>query len=168
MGVGDAGPPDPLATLGPVGEVLGGIRALSRGIDSYRHAVAGRLHLGLAEIITLTQLYYDEPVRAGEVAARTGLTLGSVTSLLDRLERRGYITRVRPPENRRVVLVELTEAGRELGRDIFRPVVPLIEDAANEPDAPDPVRMAHCLHRIAELFEELASGSPDGPARPGG
>jgi DNA-binding MarR family transcriptional regulator len=45
-----------------------------------------------------------------------GLMLSSagITSRLDRLERRGYVRRTRHPEDRRGVLVELTEAGREV------------------------------------------------------
>jgi DNA-binding MarR family transcriptional regulator len=43
-----------------------------------------------------------------------GLMLSSagITSRLDRLERRGYVKRKRHPDDRRSVLVELTEAGR--------------------------------------------------------
>jgi DNA-binding MarR family transcriptional regulator len=45
-----------------------------------------------------------------------GLMLSSagITSRLDRLERRGYVKRTRHPEDRRGVLVELTEAGGEV------------------------------------------------------
>lgn len=45
-----------------------------------------------------------------------GLMLSSagITSRLDRLERRGYVKRTRHPEDRRGVLVELTEAGEDV------------------------------------------------------
>ena len=45
-----------------------------------------------------------------------GLMLSSagITSRLDRLENRGYIKRARHPEDRRGVLVELTDAGRKV------------------------------------------------------
>ena len=45
-----------------------------------------------------------------------GLMLSSagITSRLDRLERRGYVTRTPHPEDRRGVLVELTTAGRKV------------------------------------------------------
>ena len=44
-----------------------------------------------------------------------GLMLSSagITSRLDRLERRGYVKRVSDPDDRRGVLVELTDAGRK-------------------------------------------------------
>ena len=45
-----------------------------------------------------------------------GLMLSSagITSRLDRLERRGYVKRRRHPDDRRGVLVELTDAGRDV------------------------------------------------------
>ena len=42
------------------------------------------------------------------------LSSAGITSRLDRLERRGYVKRRRHPDDRRGVLVELTDAGREV------------------------------------------------------
>ena len=47
----------------------------------------------------------------GELAADLELSSGAMTSRLDRLEEAGYIRRLRDPEDRRGVVVELTEAG---------------------------------------------------------
>jgi DNA-binding MarR family transcriptional regulator len=147
---------DLVATLGSVGRVLVGIRALDGGLHRYRNALSAQLGLGLPEITTLTQLFYEQPVRAGEVAAHTGLAMSSVTALLGRLERRGYLRRVRPPHNQRIVLVQLTPTGREVAESMFRPIVPLLHIAAAEPGAPDPQSMAQCLQRLGALLNELA------------
>ncbi len=50
----------------------------------------------------------------GEVAARMHITSGTVTSLLDNLERKGYIVRSNDPEDRRRVLVDITPAAQTL------------------------------------------------------
>ena len=49
---------------------------------------------------------------AGELARIVELTSGTMTARLDQLERRGLVRRVRDAEDRRSVLVELTEKGR--------------------------------------------------------
>ncbi len=41
-----------------------------------------------------------------------------MTRMLDRLEERGWIVRVRPDGNRRVVEVSITEAGKELLQEL--------------------------------------------------
>ena len=49
-----------------------------------------------------------EPMLTGEVAARMHITSGTITSLLDNLERKGYVTRTSDPDDRRRVLVDVT------------------------------------------------------------
>jgi DNA-binding MarR family transcriptional regulator len=46
------------------------------------------------------------PLSAGEIATHSGLASASVTNLLDRLERKGFVRRVRDATDRRRVLVE--------------------------------------------------------------
>lgn len=146
----------------PVAPVVAAIRLLARALDDYRHSVGHRLHLGVPEIVTLAELLHRAPLRARDIGRRTGLTQGSVTALLDRLEARGFVTRHRPEENKRIIAVELTAAGDEVARGLFAPLVPLLTAAAAEPDAPDPAQIAHCLTRIAQAFE-AAAAAPGGP-----
>jgi len=48
------------------------------------------------------------PLTAGRLAELSGLSTGAVTGVIDRLERAGFVRRVRDPHDRRKVLVELT------------------------------------------------------------
>ena len=50
-----------------------------------------------------------EPISPKEIIAFLGLSSGSGTALLDRLENAGYVHRVRNPDDRRSVLVVLDE-----------------------------------------------------------
>jgi DNA-binding MarR family transcriptional regulator len=54
-------------------------------------------------------LQLDGPLSAGALAKATGLTTGAMTAALDRLERSGYVRRVRDTGDRRRVLVEITQ-----------------------------------------------------------
>jgi DNA-binding MarR family transcriptional regulator len=53
-----------------------------------------------------------QPVLTGEVAARMHITSGTITSLLDNLERKGYIVRSADENDRRRVLVDITPAAQ--------------------------------------------------------
>ncbi|WP_096452434.1 MarR family winged helix-turn-helix transcriptional regulator [Mesorhizobium sp. 113-1-2] len=81
--------------------------------QAYDEAVGMRLGLNMAERHCLG-LLYGGPQSAGAVATATGLTPAAVTALIDRLEARGYLTRTRSLEDRRKVVIEATEATREL------------------------------------------------------
>lgn len=50
----------------------------------------------------------DGPLTAGRLAELSGLSTGAVTGVIDRLERAGFVRRVRDPHDRRKVLVEVT------------------------------------------------------------
>ncbi|GHO98953.1 putative HTH-type transcriptional regulator YcgE [Reticulibacter mediterranei] len=68
--------------------------------------MAERVGLGATEEKTLALLGKRGPLTAGEIAAHTGLTTPSVTGLLDRLESKGMVRRVRDSHDRRRVIVE--------------------------------------------------------------
>jgi DNA-binding MarR family transcriptional regulator len=59
---------------------------------------------------------------AGELARESGLSTGAVTTLLDRLERAGYVRRVRDDADRRRVLVELTDEARRRSAEVWAPL----------------------------------------------
>jgi len=56
----------------------------------------------------------DEGLTCGEIGERMVTKDSDITRLLDRLERRGLISRERPETNRRVVLTRITDAGLTL------------------------------------------------------
>lgn len=64
----------------------------------------------------------EEPLPPNKIAERLIISRASVTSLLDSLERRGYVRRVPHSTDRRMLLIELTEAGRQVAHD-FRLLV---------------------------------------------
>lgn len=74
------------------------------------------LGLTLSDWHVLTALRWSgAPYRrkAGWLSRRADLTSGAMTSRLDALEKEGLVRRLRDPEDRRSVLVELTEKGLE-------------------------------------------------------
>lgn len=64
----------------------------------------------------------DGPLTAGQIAERSGLSTGAVTGVIDRLERAGYVRRVRDPDDRRKVLVEVSRTNLARYGDAFEGV----------------------------------------------
>jgi DNA-binding MarR family transcriptional regulator len=82
-------------------------------------AIAGRCGLTATDTKTIDTLLRLGPVTAGEVAGYTGLATASVTSLLDRLERKGLVRRVRDAQDRRRVMVEPVRERLAGGETVF-------------------------------------------------
>jgi DNA-binding MarR family transcriptional regulator len=68
---------------------------------------------------------HGERMRTRQVAEEMVTREPDVTRLLDRLVERGFVSRDRCPEDRRVVWVELTETGAALLKSLDRPVAEL-------------------------------------------
>lgn len=85
--------------------------------------VATRVGLNSTDLECLDLLYLAGATTAGRLAAHTGLTSGATTAVIDRLEAAGFARRRRDAQDRRVVLVEVVEAGAELIRPFYRPLV---------------------------------------------
>lgn len=72
----------------------------------FNQAVADHLGLHPTDLQCLNLLTLEQdPVTTGRIAELTGLTTGSATRLVDRLERAGYVVRERDAADRRRVLV---------------------------------------------------------------
>ena len=63
-----------------------------------------------------------EPLPPNKIAERLIISRASVTSLIDSLERRGYVRRAPHSTDRRMLLIELTDAGRQVANE-FRLLV---------------------------------------------
>ncbi|HZP65162.1 MAG TPA: MarR family winged helix-turn-helix transcriptional regulator [Rudaea sp.] len=72
-----------------------------------------------SEFGVLEVLRYCGRLTQGELAGKLLKTCGTVTANVDKLEKRGLVTRERSTDDRRVVTVSLTSAGKTLIDEMF-------------------------------------------------
>jgi DNA-binding MarR family transcriptional regulator len=94
-------------------------------IERAAHAIAQwidqtfrELRITQAEAHVLAYLSHHAPCAINDVHHHFGHKRSTLTSLLDRLERQGWILRVPHPTSRRSVQIELTERGRQIGERV--------------------------------------------------
>jgi DNA-binding MarR family transcriptional regulator len=90
--------------------------ARDQGISSvfFRNAIARRLGLNATDSECLSFLGVKGTSTPTELARYTGLTSGSTTAMLDRLEKMGFISRKANPHDRRGVLIEINPQYTEM------------------------------------------------------
>jgi DNA-binding MarR family transcriptional regulator len=97
---------------------------------------------------------------AGQIARQTGLTSGAVTALLDRLERAGWVRRLRDATDRRRILVELTEQAQQGAAEVYGPLVEVLAEYDKYTD--DELRLITAyIERGSELLLEHAARIED-------
>lgn len=84
--------------------------AFSRG---FRQELA-KADVSFGQFVHLEKLWENDGPTQAELSRAVGIETASSTTILDELERRAFVTRVRNPQDRRKINVYLTQAGREL------------------------------------------------------
>jgi DNA-binding MarR family transcriptional regulator len=101
------------------------MQMLLRHLKQTRHATLAS-HYGLEDYEYATLHFLggcgpDHRATPSEIAAWQQMSPSGITGRLDALEKRGFIRRLPSPTDRRKVIVELTEEGRQAWRSTFDP-----------------------------------------------
>ena len=80
-------------------------------ISQLNRMIAERMGVTASDLGCLHVLHIQGPATAAELAREVGLTPGSVSRMIDRLDAAGCITRTDDPEDRRRVLIEASAEG---------------------------------------------------------
>jgi MarR family transcriptional regulator, organic hydroperoxide resistance regulator len=99
------------------GVVLGLHRATHATLQALSARLA-RLDLPASEINVLASLAGHRPLTVGALATATATRPTTLTSVLDRLARRGYVMREVDPADRRSFRISLTPAGQQAAATI--------------------------------------------------
>jgi DNA-binding MarR family transcriptional regulator len=99
------------------------IRAGQVATDMVDQAIADLLGLNRTDLRCLDILDRLGTITAGRLAEESKLTTGAVTAVIDRLEKSGYVRRVRDQLDRRRVLVEMTPEARRGAAQHHQPIV---------------------------------------------
>jgi DNA-binding MarR family transcriptional regulator len=121
----------------------------------FHAAIAEQVGLGPTDEKTLFLLRGLGPLTAGEIAQHTGLTTASVTNLIDRLERKGFVQRVRDASDRRRVIVQPNDARLAELDQIFSQVVGTFDGVLDTYDDAQLATIADFLDRAAEYSRNL-------------
>jgi DNA-binding MarR family transcriptional regulator len=93
------------------------LRRLTQQLHRLNDVVGSRVDLAPGDLEVLDMIGRDGPMSPRDVTAATGIHPATLTGLLDRLEKGGWLTRRADPSDRRRVIVEaVTERGGELNR----------------------------------------------------
>ncbi|MEV5544411.1 MarR family transcriptional regulator [Saccharopolyspora shandongensis] len=93
------------------GRVLAALPDWGNVTSQLNAEVAKRMGVALSDLDCLHALNQHGPATAAELAKHVGLTSGSVSRMIDRLDAAGCVQRVRDPGDRRKVLIEPTTEG---------------------------------------------------------
>lgn len=106
-----------------VGRIFTAIRGVGDQGELTREVIAEVLGLNKTDLAGVDFLYSQNGTcTAGELSRATGLTSGSTTALIDRLEKAGYAVREDDPTDRRKQLVRLSDKANARCEAVYEPI----------------------------------------------
>ncbi|KXJ50694.1 MarR family transcriptional regulator [Neptuniibacter pectenicola] len=100
--------------MGKSQEALVLLRQIIRVTDMQEKEISRSTGLTLPQLMVMQTLRQMSPITTGELAKEISLTQATVTSILDRLEKKVLVSRERGVEDKRKVWINLTEQGLDL------------------------------------------------------
>jgi DNA-binding MarR family transcriptional regulator len=99
------------------------VQAHQAAVDAVDAAAAAYLKVNRTDLRCLEILSQADSVLPSQLAVQLGLTTGSVTAMLDRLERLRYVSRSADPSDRRKVVIRITPKAARKAAKIYGPLV---------------------------------------------
>ncbi|NUR90758.1 MAG: MarR family transcriptional regulator [Nonomuraea sp.] len=121
-------------------------------------AIADRLGLIPTDLKCLDAARGEPSLTAGRLAEITGLSTSATTAALDRLERQGFIRRVRDERDRRRVFIESTGAQEEATARLFSPLARAAGQLLEEYDEEQLAFLVTFLERLTRMNRDLIGG----------
>lgn len=112
-GTGSGGRPTGIDD-GPRPSLLYAVKQVELAARSHIDELVKPAGITALQYTALTVLRRRDGLSSAQLARNSFVTAQSMADMVTALERRGLITRRRDPDNRRVLLISLTDAGREL------------------------------------------------------
>lgn len=109
--------------------------------------------LGTTDFAILEALLHKGPMPVNAIGKKLLLTSGSITTAVDRLVARGYVARRDDPNDRRVRVVELTDAGRGLIEPAFARHEQDLERIASVLTAAERITLVNLLRKLGTSAE---------------
>ena len=119
----------PTATPGPnrttSDRVMIDLRKIIQAIDMNSKKLVKRVGLTGPQLVILQEISRCGEVTAGEIARAVSLSQATVTGILERMEKRGFLARKRSEHDKRRVMVRITDTGEQILKD----APPLMQEA---------------------------------------
>ncbi|MFT4823028.1 MAG: DNA-binding MarR family transcriptional regulator [Halioglobus sp.] len=142
-------------------QVLVSLRRVIRATDLHSKHLAKVSGLTAPQILLLQAIRKLEGVTVGQLAKEVSLSQATVTSILDRLEKKGYIARKRSTVDKRKVHVQLTQQGIKALNDAPQPLHTEFSNQFNVLQEWEQTMIIAALMRVASMMDaEHIDASP--------
>jgi DNA-binding MarR family transcriptional regulator len=112
----------PVTRTVAISDIMQSLRQIFRAIQDYSQEVSKKFGITGPQLWALKIISADGRLSLGELTKKMYLHPSTVSGVVDRLEKKGYVVRDRGQKDRRVVTVALTSPGKRLVKKAPNPI----------------------------------------------
>lgn len=143
--------------------ILRALRRITRAVALHSRQLSAYSNITAPQLVCLRAVVESGPLTTTAISREIHVSPSTVVGILDRLEDKGWVLRQRSREDRRIVMVSATDAGRRLVRDTPSPMQQKLAEALNELPELEQATITLSLERIVALVESSHSAVPVTP-----
>lgn len=133
-------------------ETVHAFLSVYRYLRRYSHQMHG-LGISGRKVAALRYLLAAGPRTIGQLREYLYISCSTTSELVNRLEGKGYVTRARSPEDNRVVIVSLTQTGRDIAQQTTLGGFPLLREKLKALPDERLRRIKEALIEVKQLLE---------------
>lgn len=103
----------------------------------------------------LSQTIIPPGIKVSELSRVVSISMPGVSQTISTLEKHGYVERIASNKDRRLVYVNLTEAGKQLETDVSSTCYQLYDDAATILGGSDTIALINLLDKLTLAFDQI-------------
>jgi DNA-binding MarR family transcriptional regulator len=145
------------------------IRIIHQAVDIEKTPV----DIGYGDVLSASEIHLIDIAgrypqeKLSEIATRLGITKGAVTQMVQKLEEKGYVRRVRSTENKKMVFLDLTQKGMrafqwhtDLHARLYADFLKEISDMPEE-QITGAISILRCYEKILQRSMEIRDSPPN-------
>lgn len=104
-------------------DLVWSIRRLNRAVYLDSQKISKRYGLTEPQSAVVRNLYNKGPMSSADLSRNLFVTPSNITGIIDRLEKKQFVERIKKKGDRRVALINLTDSGKKLSKTLPDPIM---------------------------------------------
>lgn len=134
-------------------QIIFSIRRLIQASELYTKELNRKYQISAAQLNCILTLYEYGPLPPSKIADHMMVKSSTVTGVVDRLEKKGIAERMRNSPDRRVITIQLTEAGKKLAQNAPPPIQQKIIDGLKKTDTAKKKQIVSSLNMLTDMLD---------------
>ncbi|HSQ84803.1 MAG TPA: MarR family transcriptional regulator [Desulfobacterales bacterium] len=134
-------------------QIIFSIRRLIQASELYTKELNKKYQISAAQLNCILTLYEFGPLPPSKIAEHMMVKSSTVTGVVDRLELKGLAERMRTSPDRRVITIQLTEAGKKLAQNAPPPIQQKIIDGLKRTEKAKKDQIVRSLNILTSMLD---------------